>query len=44
MLYATLMLVPLVGGLAVGLSVADGDITFKFLVHRSIVTHGRRHL
>jgi len=37
--YGILMLVPLVIGLAIGLTFADVDIVFKFLTHRSALTH-----
>ena len=37
--YGILMLVPLVAGLAVGLTLADVDTVFTFLTHRSLVTH-----
>jgi hypothetical protein len=37
--YGILMLVPLVTGLAIGLTFADVDIVFKFLTHRSALTH-----
>jgi len=37
--YGILMLVPLAAGLAVGVTLADVDTVFKFLVHRSLITH-----